>query len=37
MAATGMSRAREEFRWEAEKSRLLEAYAALTNSKIPSL
>ncbi len=29
MAEIGMSRAREEFRWEAETSRLLEAYAAL--------
>jgi hypothetical protein len=32
MAAIGMSRAREEFHWEAEKARLLEAYAALTRS-----
>jgi glycosyltransferase involved in cell wall biosynthesis len=32
MAAIGMSRAREEFHWEAEKSRLLEAYAALMSS-----
>jgi glycosyltransferase involved in cell wall biosynthesis len=32
MAAIGVSRAREEFHWEAEKSRLLEAYAALRRS-----
>ena len=32
MAAIGMSRARDEFRWEAEKSRLLEAYAVLMRS-----
>lgn len=32
MAAIGRARAREEFRWDAEKSRLLEAYAALLDS-----
>jgi glycosyltransferase involved in cell wall biosynthesis len=32
MAAIGASRAREEFHWEAEKSRLLEAYAVLMRS-----
>jgi glycosyltransferase involved in cell wall biosynthesis len=35
MAAMGMSRAREEFCWEAEKSRLLEAYATLLNISSP--
>ena len=37
MAEIGMARAREEFRWEAETSRLLEAYAALlTPAENPS-